>query len=79
MPRLFGVVAVAAALIALSFSGTARAGIFDSDQGNTPPALAKKLNQPVADELIATLEKASKAGLGLGVKPSDAALQMISG
>lgn len=73
MPRLLG---IAAALVAFAVPAFA-AGPFGSS--GTPPALAKKLNKPVPASLLDTLEKASKAGLGLSATPDQLHLKAING
>lgn len=76
MPRLPSIVAVA--LFALAAPVFA-AGPFGSSGSAVPPALAKNLNQPVSASLVATLEKASKSGLGLSATPNQLALEAVNG
>ncbi|MGH8225045.1 MAG: DUF929 family protein [Gammaproteobacteria bacterium] len=76
MPRLSSIVTIA--LVAFAAPALA-AGPFGSAGGGTPPALAKNLNQPVPASLIATLEKASKDGLGLGATPDRLVIKAVDG
>ncbi len=76
MPRL---PSIAAAALAAFAAPALAAGLFGSAGSGTPPALAKNLNQPVPASLVATLEKASKAGLGLTVTPDHLVLKPADG
>lgn len=65
--------AVAAVSLALALPATASA------QGRTPPELAKKIGKPVSSDLVATLKKASQAGLHIGSAPTSVSLKLIDG
>ncbi len=67
------------ALILILAAAPAYAGLFGSNGSKTPPAIAAKLNKPVPTRLLATLEKASKAALGMGTTPSPVYLKAING
>ncbi len=68
------VAALAGALVAFAAPAALAAG-----NGKTPPKLAKKLNQPVPENLVTTLKKASTAGLKLGTIPPKPALKAVDG
>ena len=72
-------VAVATATATLAFPASARAGILGFGYSDTPPALAAKLGQPVSPTLMATLARASKAGLELKTSPGHFQLTPING
>ncbi len=78
MTRTLRIAALALAL-AVFAAPSALAGLFGPAQSNIPPELAAKLDKPVPQSLITTLEQASKAGLGLGVAPGVIHLKAISG
>lgn len=79
MSRLTGIVATAAAMVVFVFAVPAQAGIFGLSRPATPPALRKKLHKPVSRQLMATLGRATEAGLDLGKTPANAHLKIISG
>lgn len=81
MSRLTGIMgAVTGAMMLLACAPSASAqDIFGMGGPATPPALAKKLDQPVSARLMATLTKASLAGLKLKTTPTGNDLLRISG
>ncbi|MGH8162553.1 MAG: DUF929 family protein [Gammaproteobacteria bacterium] len=68
------IAALAGALFAFAAPVALAAG-----NGQTPPKLAKKLNKPVPADLIATLKKASTAGLALGTTVHSPKLKAVNG
>lgn len=83
MSRLNGIAAIltVAATVAFAFvpAAWAQFNIFGLGGPKTPPALAQKLNLPVAPELLATLAHASHLGLTCRGKPASTSLAAISG
>src|SRR5699024_1825288 len=59
MPRFTVATLAALVTISVAFAFPATAQV----RGKTPPALAKKISKPVSPDLVATLKKASEAGL----------------
>jgi hypothetical protein len=75
-----GIVVALVVAAALVLVAARRAGIVMPHQARTPPALAGKLHKPVSGAFMATLQKASRAGLNLtATKPVDVHLQPIAG
>lgn len=56
---------LAVTVLALGAAPALAAGIFGSDSGGTPPAIAARINKSVPASLVQKLEKASKSGLSL--------------
>lgn len=78
MTRTFRIGALALTL-AVFTAPSALAGLFGPAKSNIPPELAAKLNKPIPQSLIGTLEQASKAGLGLGIAPAAVNLKAVAG
>ncbi len=79
LPSLFAIVALAMGA-ALTPSASAQFNVFGlGDSTPLPPALAKQLDQPVSTTLVATLAKASRAGLDFAGKPAAHDLLAIAG
>lgn len=77
MPRTPSLAAVLmVSMLGLVPVGTAQA---QTTPGSTPPALAAKLNQPVAPILLGQLERASTAGLKLAIRPLPVDVKEIQG
>jgi len=76
MPRAFRL--AVPALLFLAAPALA-AGMFGQKKGSTPPQVAARLGKPVPASLLATLDKASKAGLGLSRTPQAAHVKQIDG
>ena len=70
-----------AAVLMLSMLGLAQAGSARAQAvpGTTPPALAARLNQPVAAALLEQLERASNAGLKPAIRPVPVDVTEIQG
>ncbi len=78
--RSAGVVAMLAMAAPFALAAPAQQGGFFGLGGpGTPPRLAKRLHKPVPARLIATLTKASQAGLALEALPEHVWLKRISG
>lgn len=79
--RAIGIVVAVATLLLVAAAPPASAqfNIFGLGGPKTPPAIAAKLGQPVPPSLMATLERASRAGLKLTTKPDAAGLIAVSG
>ena len=69
-------VVLVAAMLGLLPTGIAHA---QTAPGTTPPALAAKLNRPVAPALLGQLERASAAGLKLAIRPTPVDVREIQG
>jgi len=76
MPRAFRYAALA--LVVASAPALA-AGLFGTKKGTTPPQIAAKLGKPIPASLLATLDKAGKAGLGMSQTPQPVYLKQIDG
>jgi hypothetical protein len=74
----FAALGVVAALSLLFFTASP-AHAQRGGNGKTPPAMAKKIGKPISPDLIATLKKASQAGLRIGSGPTSARLKLIDG
>lgn len=70
-----------ALVLVASVLGLVQAGIAHAQTapGTTPPALAARLDHPVAPALLGQLERASAAGLKLAVRPTPVHLKEIQG
>lgn len=69
----------ATAALAVAAAPALAAGLFGSNGSGTPPQIAAKLNHPIPATLLATLRKASEAGLGLSQVPEPIYMKAISG
>lgn len=76
MPRSFKLTALALAALA---APALASGVFSSHKDAGSSAHAAQLNKPVSPELMASLQKASKAGLGLATVPQVVDLKSIDG
>jgi len=76
MPRAFRFAVPALLFLA---APVLAAGMPGQNNGSTPPQVATRLNKPVPAGLLATLEKASKAGLGFSQVPRPVHLKQIDG
>ncbi len=77
MPRIPSLAAVlTVSMLGLVPAVTAQA---QTAPGTTPPALAAKLNQPVAPALLGQLERASNAGLKPAIRPIPVNIKEIQG
>ncbi len=81
MSRLTGIMAaMAGAMMLFAFApATSAQNLFRFGGPSTPPALASKLGHPVSAQLMATLTRASRAGLQLDTAPTGNHLLRISG
>lgn len=76
MPRTLRIAALALAVLA---APALASGLLDTGSNGPAPSMAAKLNTPVAPGLLATLQKASKDGLGLATVPPVVDLRQING
>lgn len=72
-------IAAVAAAMALTFAGAAQASLFEPTGSATPPSLAQKLHQPVPASMLATLARATHAGLAITTQPNLNTLTPITG
>lgn len=70
-----------AVVLVVTMLGLVQAGaaLAQTAPGTTPPALAAKLNHPVAPALLGQLERASAAGLKLAIRPTPVDVREIQG
>lgn len=80
MSSRIGIAAFFTAAVAVACVLPARAQLWNfGPTGLTPAALAKKLDQPVAPELLSTLAQASRRGLAFRAQPAATDLAALSG